>query len=188
MTTNDMSIHWLWPYAAVAAVLVAAVLVAVIAIFRGRRRPPRDGMPVYSLDDDLNTEHASHLFHLWRLLGRIAVAALVAALAICTVLIARPAHVDRDAERSSSRDIVLCLDVSGSALPYDRAVIETYLELVSHFQGERIALSIFNSTSRTVFPLTDDYDLVSSQLTKAADALRGVESQDDIDKMSDKDY
>lgn len=32
MTTNDMSIHWLWPYAAVAAVLVAAVLVAVIAI------------------------------------------------------------------------------------------------------------------------------------------------------------
>ena len=126
--------------------------------------------------------------HLWRLLGRIAVAALVAALAICTVLIARPAHVDRDAERSSSRDIVLCLDVSGSALPYDRAVIETYLELVSHFRGERIALSIFNSTSRTVFPLTDDYDLVSSQLTKAADALRGVESQDDIDKMSDKDY
>ena len=188
MTTNDMSIHWLWPYAAVAAGLVAAVLVAVIAIFRGRRRPPRDGMPVYSLDDDLNTEHASHLFHLWRLLGRIAVAALVAALAICTVLIARPAHVDRDAERSSSRDIVLCLDVSGSALPYDRAVIETYLELVSHFQGERIALSIFNSTSRTVFPLTDDYNLVSSQLTKAADALRGVESQDDIDKMSDKDY
>ena len=187
MTTNDMSIHWLWPYAAVAAVLVAAVLVAVISIFRGRRRPPRDGMPVYSLDDDLNTEHASHLFHLWRLLGRIAVAALVAALAICTVLIARPAHVDRDAERSSSRDIVLCLDVSGSALPYDRAVIETYLELVSHFQGERIALSIFNSTSRTVFPLTDDYDLVSSQLTKAADALRGVESQDDIDKLSDKD-
>ena len=79
MTTNDMSIHWLWPYAAVAAVLVAAVLVAVIAIFRGRRRPPRDGMPVYSLDDDLNTEHASHLFHLWRLLGRIAVAALMAA-------------------------------------------------------------------------------------------------------------
>ena len=83
---------------------------------------------------------------------------------------------------------MLCLDVSGSALPYDRAVIETYLELVSHFRGERIALSIFNSTSRTVFPLTDDYDLVSSQLTKAADALRGVESQDDIDKMSDKDY
>ncbi len=39
-----------------------------------------------------------------------------------------------------------------------------------------------------MFPLTDDYDLVSSQLTKAADALRGVESQDDIDKMSDKDY
>ena len=46
MTTNDMSIHWLWPYAAVAAVLVAAGVVAVIGIFRGRRGPRGEGLPL----------------------------------------------------------------------------------------------------------------------------------------------
>ena len=56
---------------------------------------------------------------------------------------------------------MLCLDVSGSALPYDRQVIGTYRDLVRSFEGERIGLSIFNSTSRTVFPLTDDYELVT---------------------------
>ncbi len=95
---------------------------------------------------------------------------------------------DAGDERASSRDIVLCLDVSGSTLPYDREVIDTYLELVKHFEGERIGLSIFNSTSRTVFPLTDDYELVTKQLTSASKALKGVESQDDIDKMSDAEY
>lgn len=49
-------------------------------------------------------------------------------------------------------------------------------------------MSIFNSTSRTVFPLTDDYALVTSQLKSAASILKGVQTQDDIDKMSDEDY
>ena len=113
---------------------------------------------------------------------------LAAAVALALVLVARPSLVDQGEERSSNRDIVLCLDVSGSALPYDREVLDTYLSLVSNFQGERIGLSIFNSTSRTVFPLTDDYALVTDQLTAAAKTLKGVETQDDIDKMSDAQY
>ncbi|RSX53134.1 VWA domain-containing protein [Bifidobacterium goeldii] len=183
-----MTLHWLWPWAALIAVVVIVALVTLIAVVFGRKRMSGDAARVYNLDDDLNTEYTSRLFHQWRVLNRLAVVLLVGALALTVVLIARPAVVDRNAERSASRDIVLCLDVSGSTLPYDRAVIETYLDLVNSFQGERIGLSIFNSTSRTVFPLTDDYDLVTSQLKAAAQALRGVETQDDIDKMSDKDY
>ena len=113
---------------------------------------------------------------------------LVVALALTIALVARPSTVDEGEERASSRDIVLCLDVSGSTLPYDREVIDTYRRLVDSFKGERIGLSIFNSTSRTVFPLTDDYELVSAQLDKASTILKGVESQDDIDKMKDSDY
>ena len=118
----------------------------------------------------------------------LAVILLVVALALATALVARPSTVDEGEEKASSRDIVLCLDVSGSALPYDREVIDTYRQLVDSFKGERIGLSIFNSTSRTVFPLTDDYELVSKQLDKASSILAGVESQDDIDKMKDSDY
>ncbi|WP_131298337.1 vWA domain-containing protein, partial [Bifidobacterium longum] len=177
---------WHWLGAALAGVLAPLAIIVLIVVFA--RRNAADDTPVFSMDDGLNTEHASRLFRQWRALGRLAISVLVLALALAIVLVARPSQVDAGDERASSRDIVLCLDVSGSTLPYDREVIDTYLELVKHFEGERIGLSIFNSTSRTVFPLTDDYELVTKQLTSASKALKGVESQDDIDKMSDAEY
>lgn len=182
-----MTLSWQWPWAAATGTAAAlAVIVLVVALTR-----PRKGAAdatVFSLDDDLATEHASAMLRRWRALSRFGTVLLAAALALALVLVARPSLVDQGEERSSNRDIVLCLDVSGSALPYDREVLDTYLSLVSNFQGERIGLSIFNSTSRTVFPLTDDYALVTDQLTAAAKTLKGVETQDDIDKMSDAQY
>ena len=183
-----MTLAWLWPWAAVALLVAAVALVVVIVAVSARRHRHDEGLRVFSLDDDLETEHASKLFHQWRLLNRGAVALLTVALLLAVALSARPAQVDADSERASSRDIVLCLDVSGSALPYDRQVIGTYRDLVRSFEGERIGLSIFNSTSRTVFPLTDDYELVTAQLDEAERLLRGVQSQDDIEAMSDEDY
>ncbi|KAB7789087.1 vWA domain-containing protein [Bifidobacterium cebidarum] len=181
-----MMLTWHWPWAALAGALVALALIVLVVAFS--RRASSSDEAVFSLDDDLNTEHASKLFRQWRALNRVAVAMVTIALALGIALVARPSQVDASDERSSSRDIVLCLDVSGSTLPYDREVIDTYLELIKHFEGERIGLSIFNSTSRTVFPLTDDYELVTKQLTAASKALKGVETQDDIDNMSDADY
>ena len=71
----------------------------------------------------------------------------------------------------ASRDIVLCLDVSGSMYEYDTEILESFAQLVDTFEGERVALSIFNSTSRTVFPLTNDYDLVQRELEAGAEAI-----------------
>ncbi|PLS25472.1 VWA domain-containing protein [Bifidobacterium imperatoris] len=181
-----MMLAWHWPWAALAGALTALAIVVLIIVFARHANTSHEA--VFSLDDDLNTERASRMFRQWRALNRTAVAMVVVALVLAIALVARPSQVDSSSEQASSRDIVLCLDVSGSTLPYDREVIDTYLELIKHFQGERIGLSIFNSTSRTVFPLTDDYDLVTEQLTAASKALKGVETQDDIDKMSDADY
>ena len=135
-----MMLAWHWPWAALAGVLATLAIIVLIVVFA--RRNAADDTPVFSMDDDLNTEHASRLFRQWRALGRLAISVLVLALALAIVLVARPSQVDAGDERASSRDIVLCLDVSGSTLPYDREVIDTYLELVKHFEGERIGLSI----------------------------------------------
>lgn len=182
-----MQLSWQSPWSALVGVMVALAII-VLSIAFARKHSAENIVRVFSMDDDLATERASQLLHQWRLLNRAAAALMAAALLLTFALIARPATVDQGEERASSRDIVLCLDVSGSTLPYDREVIDTYRDLVSHFQGERIGMSIFNSTSRTVFPLTDDYELVSHQLELASKALSGVQSQDDIDKMSDEDY
>lgn len=183
-----MNLTWHWPWAALIAVLAAVAMMALVIGVMAHRRPRGTAAPAFSLADDLATPEARHLLTQWRWYTRLAAAALLVAMAVTVALVARPSAVDRGREQSASRDIVLCLDVSGSTLPYDREVIDTYRQLVQQFAGERIGMSIFNSTSRTVFPLTDDYELVSQQLASASRVLRGVQSQDDIDKMSDQDY
>lgn len=95
-------------------------------------------------------------------------------------LASRPVERQVRSEELATRDIVLCLDVSGSMLEFDTEVVDRFLELLPSFQGERIALSIWNSTSRTVFPLTDDYQLVEEELRYAADVL-----DFDVDSLSD---
>ena len=96
---------------------------------------------------------------------------LLATAVVTGILAARPVERDLRAEEMASRDIVLCLDVSGSMIEYDTEIAEKFLEMLPEFDGERISMSIWNSTSRTVFPLTDDYDLVEAELTEAAEAL-----------------
>ncbi|BDR54930.1 VWA domain-containing protein [Bombiscardovia apis] len=191
---NPTSLSWRWPWliAFLGLALIALALATTVLSKRAQSRQKVDtdqGQAiVFSLVEDLQGESASKTYRMWRRLKRVGAILLALCLIVGTLLAARPSNVDKSQVSGRSRDIVLCLDVSGSALPYDREVLNSYLKLVRNFEGERIALSIFNSTSRTVFPLTDDYDLVIKQLSQASTILEGVQSQDNIDKMSDKQY
>ena len=79
-----MMLAWHWPWAALAGVLAALAIIVLIVVFA--RRNAADDTPVFSMDDDLNTEHASRLFRQWRALGRLAISVLVLALALAIVL------------------------------------------------------------------------------------------------------
>ena len=87
-----MMLSWQWPWAALAGVLIAAAIILLFVAFSRRVKPADEA--VFSLDDDLNTEHASRLFRQWRALGRLAVALLVIALVLAIALVARPSQVD----------------------------------------------------------------------------------------------
>ena len=59
-------------------------------------------------------------------------------------------------DKSSSRDIVICLDASGSMLPYDSEIGDSFKQIISHFEGERISLQLWNTYSMTTtrWPMT----------------------------------
>lgn len=106
----------------------------------------------------------------WLAVALAATAALGVSLAVAA---ARPAAESVSTPESVNRDIMLCLDVSGSMLDTDEAIVSVFSELVDGFRGERIGLVIFDSSAVTVFPLTDDYDFVGEQLDVAREALGG---------------
>ncbi|UNX54692.1 hypothetical protein MF406_17745 [Georgenia sp. TF02-10] len=155
---------WLVP-----AVLLAVVGAAVAGWLRRGRPAPRAWVA--------NSAFLAALPGFRRRLRRLrtglgAAAGALAVVAVATaVLAARPVDRDVRAEALATRDIVLCLDVSGSMIELDSQIVRTFGELVDSFAGERIALNVWNNTTRTVFPLTDDYPLVRAELDEAAETL-----------------
>jgi Ca-activated chloride channel family protein len=106
------------------------------------------------------------------LLGSLAlllVAALTGAFALAGL--SRPTVQETISPKRHLRDVMLCLDTSGSMLGYDAEIIEAYASMVESFDGERIGMTVFNSTAVTVFPLTDDYDMAADFLAEAHEGL-----------------
>ncbi|MBN4668873.1 VWA domain-containing protein, partial [Pandoraea nosoerga] len=67
---------------------------------------------------------------------------------------ARLQGIDDDDRQIRTRDVMLCLDVSGSMEGVDRQVINTYIQLADHISDDRIGFVMFDSSAVTVFPLT----------------------------------
>lgn len=150
-------------------VLLAGTIVTLIVVWRSKRT--------------LSTVPVAHLWRVTSLpefasakkrgLLRALAAATVLIVACTTTLvgIARPATQQNLDPTRYSRDVVLCLDVSGSMLTYDAALIDSYVAMLDKFDGERIALSLFNSSAVTVFPLTDDYDALREIMLEVREGL-----------------
>lgn len=174
------SIVWPWVVPVVVAVVV---VVGVVAWYLTHRPHPVKEEEAVWVANSGYVEHIPQMtswVRRYRALQWAGVGAVLVAAVAAGFLAARPVDITTSQGKLATRDIVLCLDVSGSMIEYDQQVVDVFSELVDSFEGERIALSIFNSTSRTVFPLTDDYTLVREQLEEAKAALdpRLLESDD----------
>ncbi|MCL2466385.1 MAG: VWA domain-containing protein [Micrococcales bacterium] len=156
---------WPWAVAVVVAVVVAAGAVAALV-----RWPRAEGAVAHSAWVRVLpvVRAAVRRQRVTQALGWTATVVLVVATA---VLVGRPVGTESTPELMGRRDIVLCLDVSGSMLPFDTQILGSFETMVGSFDGERIALSVFNATSQTVFPLTDDYEMVLDELARVKDNL-----------------
>jgi len=154
-----------WMPLAFAAAAAAAVATAVIVYRRRRDRAPA-GRPVGHAErlTGLPGYRAALLRYraLLALLGGAAVLVLLAGVTLAS----RPAAPGIVYPQMSNRDIVLCLDVSGSMIDYDVELVGVFAELVEDFEGERVSLVVFNASAVTYFPLTSDYGYIGEQLAR----------------------
>ena len=160
-----------WPW--LAALLAVGVLVLLVRW--ARRRTDATGLPV---------AHVARLRALprYRTLARRELAVSAAAtvgvlllLAGTVLLAARPTKAVYVAPDRSGRDIMLCLDVSASMDPWNQQVVQTFRQLLTRLNGERLGLTIFSGSSVNVFPLTDDYEYIGTELDEAEQAFESKE-------------
>ncbi len=154
------------------AVLLLLVIVGVAAWLWPRRRR--------SLTSALPLAHAARIRALprfvqlararvrWLVIESFALALVACGLAL---LAAGPVSAETLDEQRSNRDIVLCLDVSGSMSQVNRDVITSFADLAAELDGERIGFVLFDASAVTIFPLTDDASYIARHLRETAENL-----------------
>lgn len=86
-----------------------------------------------------------------------------------TFLSSRPISVTESKEEKENRDIMFCLDVSGSMDSYIDDLADAFIDLVKHMDGERFGVTIFDGQYATVAPLSDDYTALLDVLEEFQD-------------------
>jgi hypothetical protein len=156
-------------WAPLAWLLFAAVVAAVVVLLHRRRAraTPLDGsLPIAHRDRLTALPGYTRALRRYRRLLLGLVAGIAVLLVASVALTARPAVPTSVQPELRNRDIVLCLDISGSMVDYDKEVLDVFGDLAQRFTGERISLVVFNASAVTRFPLTSDYDYIERQFAE----------------------
>lgn len=163
-----MRFGWLIP-----VVLAVVVIATVVGWMLARRAGVRSGKKGWVANTGYLRGLPKYQALVRRTRASLAMAFVCFLIAVIATSVSAGAPVDRYVkhDKSASRDIVLCLDSSGSMLPYDSKIGGAFRQIISHFEGERISLQLWDAYSMTMFPLTDDYDMATDVLQDMSDTI-----------------
>lgn len=161
-----------WPWLVVVLVLLVVALLAVWLRSRWGSRPAGASYVAHATRLRALPRYRT-LVQRRRMLGTFgSLAALVACVGgiVLGGRVQETQVINRD---EATRDIVLCLDASGSSAPWNGEVADEYLTIVDELDGDRVGLTVWNNVAISKVPLTDDYEVVRDQLRAAKEAFEG---------------
>nr|WP_246284195.1 VWA domain-containing protein [Nocardioides perillae] len=105
------------------------------------------------------------------LLTGVRVVAALTLLVGAALVLSRPTRTQTAAADPPSRDVVVCLDGSGSMDSSAAAVLRAVSAVVDEQRDDRVAIVLFDGAPLTVMPLSDDHAAVRARLRTVADAV-----------------
>ena len=113
---------------------------------------------------------------LYRILIGVAAVVFIVCYTTSTIIASRPLKVTLEDTVYDSRDIMICLDVSGSMYSYLEDIIDYFNDITTNLKGQRIGITLFDSTSVSITPLSNDYAALSEITEELRDHLSDYSS------------
>ena len=110
-----------------------------------------------------------------RIFRILTIAGMIIALVAAVFLTSRPYKSERVQDTVSRRDIFLCVDDSSSNYSGVKELVQEFREIVAGLDGDRIGISLFNTSSVQYVPMTDDYEFALRRLDALEDYLAAQE-------------
>ncbi len=166
-----MDLKWPW---ALPLVVAAVLLLLMWWARRPHRRRPDDALLVAHTDRLKSLPRYADLLRSRRISAQLLVLAALVVVVGTTLVLVRPQQSELQQRDARNRDLMLCLDASGSMDDDNLAVVREVRRIVDDLRGDRVGMVIWSSAAVLVFPLTDDSDFVLAQLDIAERALSGT--------------
>ena len=109
---------------------------------------------------------------IYRILIGISAAVFLVSYIASTIAASRPLKVSLEDTVYDSRDVMLCLDVSGSMYSSLADIIDYFNDITTNLKGQRIGITLFDGFSVPITPLSNDYAALSELTEELRDNLR----------------
>lgn len=96
---------------------------------------------------------------------------LLIAVVLASILTARPVSIDQTNDPIYNRDIMLCMDVSGSMSEINSDILATYKKIIDQMKEERFGVTIFDASPQLLVPLTQDYTYIKETFASMEKSL-----------------
>lgn len=94
------------------------------------------------------------------LLG-LAIVSFLVSITAFTAVAARPVVGEMRDNENTNRDVVFCMDMSGSMASYKTQILTFLKNYTRDLRGQRIGFTIFDGVPANLIPLSDDYDAIA---------------------------
>lgn len=152
--------------------VIIVILIFVLVIKNKKDDKYKNGIKVANTQYIKSIPYYKEIVKKQKFFSAIVICFAIISIIFSSILIARPVTSKVTEETKYSRDIFLCMDVSTSVNDLNENLVSTLKDTVKNLQGDRVGISIFNTSSTLIVPLTDDYDYVLDTLESLQKALK----------------
>ena len=151
-----------YPY----VILIGLIIIVIAIILKTKKTSYKDGTRIANTSFIKELPYFKKRVRNYKFILLCSKLLCLIALFISCILLARPYNVEITTDEEYNRDIFLCMDVSASVNDLNYELVDNLIDTVSSLKGERFGISIFNTSSVLLVPLTDDYNYVIDSLNK----------------------
>ena len=160
--------------------LLIILLPLLIGLFlfltKEKKKEKTKGSKIANTNFLKESDYYKKLFHDYKYYKTMTVVSFVVAIISSIILCSRLQKVETNNINEYKRDIFLCMDVSASVDDLNMKLVSNLKNTVKSLKGERFGISIFNTTSVIVSPLTDDYEFILDSLDEIEKSIKANNS------------
>lgn len=167
--------------------IIPIAIILYLIIYKDKKIEEKTGSKIANTSYLKNTEYYKMLLRKYKILRIVLIISFIIAISSATLLTSRLSKIETSKKNEYKRDIILCMDVSKSVDELNMQLVNNLKKTVNKLKGERFGISIFNTSSVLISPLTDDYDFIINALDEIEKSIKANNTYD-FSSYTDSDF